>query len=75
MVGINDLHRVLRGDPAGVPPEKYRRLYRECLELTKEKTGANLILLDPFYISTDTDTGSFRSRVLSFISEYIATWS
>ena len=72
MVGINDLHRVLRGDPAGVPPEKYRRLYHECLELTKEKTGANLILLDPFYISTDTDTGSFRSRVLSFISEYIA---
>lgn len=72
MVGINDLHRTLRGEPTAVPPEKFERLYRECLELTRERTSARLILLDPFYISTDFDSGSFRSKVLSLLPEYLA---
>jgi lysophospholipase L1-like esterase len=71
-IGINDLHRTLRGDATAIPPEKYERLYREILEITREKTKARIVLIDPFYISTDTDTGSFRGRVLQLLPEYLS---
>ncbi|MCD6507373.1 SGNH/GDSL hydrolase family protein [Candidatus Poribacteria bacterium] len=70
-VGINDLHRTLRRDETAVPPDRYERLYRECLSITREKTKAKLILIDPFYLSTDTDSGSFESQVLKLIPEYL----
>jgi lysophospholipase L1-like esterase len=70
-IGINDLHRTLRGNGNPVPPERYERLYRECLNMTKERTGAKLILIDPFYISTDVDSGSFETQVLKLLAEYL----
>ena len=71
LIGINDLHRTLNGgDP--VAPDRYEKNYREILSLTKEKCGSRLLLADPFYMSADFNTGSFRSKVLEFIPEYIA---
>jgi len=72
LVGINDLHRTLSEAPTAVPPDRYAELYREVLELTKKNGTTGLVLLDPFYISTDTETGGHRSRVLSLLPEYIA---
>jgi lysophospholipase L1-like esterase len=69
-IGINDLHRTF-GDPASLPPEKYERLYREILQTTKEKTEAQMVLIDPFYISADTDGGSFRNTVLRVLPDYL----
>lgn len=69
-IGINDLHRTLRGDMA-VTPERYEQLYREILQITQEQTNARLVLIDPFYVSTDTDLGSFRGRVLQLLPEYL----
>lgn len=71
-IGINDVHTVLWNTPNPISPPKFARLYRECLTLTRERTQAQLLLVSPFYISTDTDTGSFRGRVLEVLPEYIA---
>lgn len=70
-IGINDLHRTLRGDMA-VTPERYEQLYREILQITQEQTNARVVLIDPFYVSTDTDLGSFRGRVLQLLPEYLS---
>jgi len=71
LVGINDLHRTLAGADTAVPPDKYEQLYREIIELTRDKAGAEIVLLDPFYISGDTETGSHRSRVLELLPDYL----
>lgn len=72
LIGINDVHRTLRNEPTAVPPDRYEQLYRECLSLTKERTTARLVLMEPFYISTDTETDSWRTKVLRTLDEYRA---
>ncbi|MDY7010403.1 MAG: SGNH/GDSL hydrolase family protein [Planctomycetota bacterium] len=71
LVGINDLHRMLRNDPEPVPPDIYRQAYKQCLQSTAENTSARLILMDPFYISRATDPNSWRTAVLKVLPEYI----
>jgi lysophospholipase L1-like esterase len=70
LIGINDVHRTLRDEPTAVPPDRYERLYRECLMLTKERSNAQLVLMEPFYISTDTETNSWRTQVLRALDDY-----
>jgi len=70
-IGINDLHQHLAGTIRAVPPEKYEKLYRECIENLLKEKQTNLILIDPFYISTDVSSGSLRSRVLELLPEYL----
>jgi lysophospholipase L1-like esterase len=70
-IGINDLHRFLDQTPAAVSPERYEPLYRECLQLAVSQTKARLILIDPFYISTDRDAGSRRALVLELLPRYL----
>jgi len=71
-IGINDLHRHL-GDPVnGVSPARYRAAYHEILSRTKTKLPATqVILITPFYISTDRSGQSFRTRVLELLPEYL----
>ena len=69
-IGINDLHRTL-GQPDMLPPRKYEQLYREILQLTKEHTPARLVLIDPFYISLETDPDNHQGRVLSLLPGYL----
>jgi lysophospholipase L1-like esterase len=70
LIGINDVHRTLRNEPTAVPPDRYQRLYRECLMLTKERSNAQLVLMEPFYISTHTETNSWRTQVLRALDDY-----
>jgi len=70
-IGINDLHRHLM-DSSVLSPARFEAIYRQCLELTREKTGARLVLISPFYISTDTNPRTVRGRVLKVMPEYIA---
>jgi lysophospholipase L1-like esterase len=72
LIGINDVHRTLRNEPTAVPPDRYQQLYRECLSLMKERTTARLVLMELFYISTDTETDSWRTKVLRALGEYRA---
>lgn len=70
LIGINDVHRTLRNEPTAVPPDRYEQLYRECLTLMKERTNAQIVLMEPFYISTDTETNSWRTQVLRALEDY-----
>jgi lysophospholipase L1-like esterase len=69
-IGINDLHRTLHNTPETTPPDVYEKVYRGILQRTKE-TGAKLILIDPFYISTDTCGDSNRRKVLDMLPDYL----
>jgi len=72
-IGINDLHTHLFNMEGGVSPAQFREVYEEILSRAAAKTKARLILITPFYISTDTSGQSFRSKVLAILPEYIAT--
>ncbi|MBI3945168.1 MAG: SGNH/GDSL hydrolase family protein [Armatimonadetes bacterium] len=71
-IGINDLHRTLAGAPTAVPPERFAALYREVLERARDAFAPRLILIDPFYMSTESDARSHRGRVLALLPEYLA---
>ncbi len=71
-IGINDLHRTLRGAPDPVPPELFREAYHDILARTAGSTEAKLILVDPFYLSRETHPTSFRTKVLALLPEYLA---
>ena len=71
-IGINDLHRTLGQSPDSVPPQLYREAYEDILERTvKALPRCKLLLIDSFYISTDTAPTSFRSRVLKLLPQYL----
>lgn len=69
-IGINDLHRNLAQTPNAVPPQLYEACYRDILTRSRD-AGARLVLLDPFYISTDAASPSPRATVLALLPQYI----
>lgn len=69
-IGINDLHRSLNGGEHAIPPEKFEEDYRDILVRTRN-AGAQIVLIDPFYLSTDPYADSHRNRVLQFLPEYL----
>ncbi|MEE2657139.1 MAG: SGNH/GDSL hydrolase family protein [Candidatus Latescibacterota bacterium] len=70
-IGINDLHSDLRSAPDAVPVERFREGYHEILETTHNELGCPVVVLTPFYISTDFTGISFRSQVLELLPRYI----
>lgn len=72
-IGINDLHSHLRGAEGGVSPELFARTYAEVLELTRKELDCKIVLLTPFYISTDRSGQTFRSQVLDLLPRYLET--
>ncbi len=71
-IGINDLHRKFNPNMEQIPPDKFETLYREVLDTTRAKTKAKVVLIDPFYISTDGNSRSFRAEVLKLLPRYLA---
>lgn len=71
LIGINDLHRVLEKCPGweNFKPENYLNDYRYILKSTKEKLKCQIVLLEPFFISTDK-TNNFRGQVLELLESY-----
>jgi len=77
LVGINDLSRTIRGVPGYAEhsdwalhtPDKYAARLDEVLTRTERTIGARVILMEPFYLSTDTTDG-FRGMILRRIEEY-----
>jgi len=72
-IGINDLHQHLAATPVGVSPAKFREVYDDILGRAAAKTKAKLVLITPFYISSDHSGESFQSQVLKILPDYIAT--
>lgn len=71
LIGINDVHSVLRGGEPVVPVELYEEKYEEILTRTRDEAGAQVLLLDPFYISAERHPGSWRAVVLDALPAYI----
>ncbi len=71
-IGINDLASDLRDAPDAVPPELFEQLYDDILDITRRELACPVVLLTPFYISTDTSGHTLRSRFLEKIPDYIA---
>ena len=73
-IGINDLNSNLCGkDPLWLAPSAmYRDIYRELLSLTKkELPNCQILLISPFFLSSDTMKESYRGKVMRYIPEYI----
>lgn len=73
-IGINDLHLFLKNQDRAVAPERFREVYREILQRTKEKTKAKIVLIDPFYISLES-SDFLRGKVLKLLPEYLSVVS
>ena len=61
-IGINDLHSVLRQAEDAVPPARFEELYDAILDATQREIGCPIVLITPFYISTDTSGGDVPER-------------
>lgn len=73
-IGINDLHRFMNNVPdAAVPPDRYAAVFDELLALTQAELGCPILLLTPFYISTDTQRSGHRKTVLDLLPAYLET--
>ena len=73
-IGINDIHCWLGEVPdRAVDPEAYAELYELILARTRRETSARLVLVDPFYISTDRTGDRFRASVLEHLPCYLRT--
>lgn len=72
-IGINDLHSHLRSPQDGVSPNLFANVYDEILGRTCDELNCPLLLITPFYISTDRLGGTFRAQVLSLLPRYIET--
>lgn len=70
-IGINDLNTYLNKSNNAVSPELFRKTYREILDRTTASTKARLVLIDPFYLSTDHESDSWRGQVLKLLPEYL----
>ena len=69
-IGINDLHRTLHNTPESTPPDVYETAYRGILQRTQD-IGAKLILIDPFFLSSEENADSSHKPVLDFLPEYL----
>ncbi len=72
-IGINDLHSYLRAGEGAVSPQLFAEVYDELLARTQSELGCPVVLLTPFYISTDRNPNSMRSQVLGLLPQYIET--
>ena len=73
LIGINDLHCWLGGTPEQVPPERFAELYDVVLKRAVNESGAKLVLMTPFYMSTEAadESRSHRGRVMTHLPAYI----
>lgn len=71
-IGINDLHNYLADKQNGVSPAIFRATYETILNRAASAMKPHLVLITPFYISSDRSGESFRSVVLDLLREYIS---
>lgn len=74
-IGINDLHSHLgQGSQGGIHPKLYREMYESILSRTRKALPkCRILLIDPFYVSTDAAPMSQRAQVLKLLPRYIET--
>ena len=73
MIGINDNHRYLSGNPDLYDVAGYEDYYDTILARADEETEARLVLMTPFYMSRarPTEADGWRGRVMESLPAYI----
>lgn len=72
-IGINDLNRHL-GQPEAkfVDPEAFEETYDRLITATRSNFPTiEILLIGPFYISTDSMDGSYRKKALALLDKYV----
>src|SRR5688572_10482662 len=74
MIGINDVHRWFN-KVAGqsVSAEEYADLYPKILQRVTKETKAKLVIIEPFFITNDTDPSSVRTGMQEALVPYRKT--
>jgi len=74
LIGINDLHQPLAGNmEKDETLKKHKDAYDEILSRTaKELPDCKILLLEPFFMSRDAASKSFRTEALEVLPDYIA---
>ncbi|TVR54897.1 MAG: GDSL family lipase [Puniceicoccaceae bacterium] len=73
-IGINDLNQHLNRGDDWLSPKTYEATYRELLVRTRDALPeTRLLLISPFYLSRDTASDSYRSRVAALLPKFIAS--
>ncbi len=71
-IGINDLSRYLGGNERGVGPAAFEEAYDQILSVTSREVGCPVVLITPFFLSTDRTGSSPESKRVGLLPEYIA---
>ena len=71
-IGINDINRFLSNQgPVLISPELFESIYTHLMELSKRSLpSCRIVLIDPFYGSSDTTPGSYRAKVAALLPRY-----
>lgn len=73
-IGINDLHNYLGNpnDPNALNPKAYEKAYNEILSRTRKALPrCRILLITPFYISTEKSPNTWRRKVLDTLPAYL----
>jgi lysophospholipase L1-like esterase len=70
-IGINDLGCYLSGVPEAVAPPVFREVYEEILTRATTEITPHIVLITPFYMSTDRSGTTAESRMLDLLPEYL----
>ncbi|MHB0946339.1 MAG: SGNH/GDSL hydrolase family protein [Sedimentisphaerales bacterium] len=71
-IGINDLHSFLMNMPEMVSPKVFEQAYDDILAGTKKTLlKCKILLIEPFYISIEKSSSSFKFEVLKLLPKYI----
>jgi lysophospholipase L1-like esterase len=71
LIGINDVHSMLRHAEPVVSVDLFREKYDEIVSRTIAETGAQVLIIDPFYMSIDSAGMDWRTVVLEALPAYI----
>ena len=73
-IGINDIHRHLfETGFEFLTLARFEQVYDHLLQVTTQKLPqCRLLLIEPFFMSTDNANDTYRAKVLKNIPEYIA---
>lgn len=73
-VGMNDLNQFLCDSRREfLSPEGFSAIYEQIVKRTRDELPeTRMLLLTPFFLSTDAGTGSYRARVLDTLKDYLS---
>ncbi|MCB9510631.1 MAG: SGNH/GDSL hydrolase family protein [Deferribacteres bacterium] len=70
-IGINDVHRYLRDDDETISPQRFREVYAELLNETRDALPrCHILLIQPFYIVDPVDATPWEASVLETLGDY-----